>query len=808
MNVSQLRTALDQIVTEGAPNLEDKRARLTALCNTYLEHYGENDASLLRAPARINVLGEHIDYVSYLPTASLTFGSRERDALLLYSRSALPFVRGSSTSPGYDPANFPLPEEPALRFGEEIVADWLAFLTKHGTPEPHWQNYIQGSVVFARGKYGEQVVNGFDFAVDSNIPAGGGASSSSALVVLGGACIRYVNEISFTPQQLARDSALAEWFIGTRGGSMDHTTICLAQQSSAVLINYATHETRRLGIPDSSFAWITFFSRPANKGQEVMLEYNERAAVSRLIIPGIISNWQKSNPDLYNSWNKFLTEVRSGNMKAIASGEILLESLPQSISIESLQTEYPELFLEFQRSFTALLRETDRWPLAVRTRAQHHLGEVRRVALAEHALSAIQNEASPQAQLDVMRALGKLINESHASLRDLYGVSTDEVEQLIKTIRSDANVIGARLMGGGFGGNVLVLTTRGHSNELIKLVQEKYYRPRGRDGVAEGSVMISTPGEGLSQIDLSGLWREFMVHVNSLGTAAAQYINNLRTLLDLLPVTISSTNIWPVIVAAGKGTRAAASGLDVPKPLALVGQKPAIVHVLDNIRAGLGPTLPPVVIVSTETEEQCREQLRDREVIFVKQSESLGTGDAVLCAKEVMKDFDGLSLVAWSTQPVIRPTTFKLTAKLAGLFDSYEMIVPTTFRKSPYAPVKRSEFGEVQTARETHLESAEPVEFGETNIGMFMLKNQTMFARLQELRDRHWSDANQRYDRSRGELGFPNELINSLAQHPNGVFAGPISDWREEQGIKQLSDIAKCELFISELAKDDARTIG
>ena len=807
MKVSELRTALDQIVTDGAPHLERKRARLTRLCDTYFQNYGDGDVSLLRAPARINVLGEHIDYVSYVPTASVTFGSRERDALLLFGKSALPLVRGSSTSQGYNSASFPV-GVPSPRFGEDNVADWLAFLTEYGTPNPAWHNYIRGAIVFACGKYGHDIVKGFDFVVDSNIPAGGGASSSSALVVLGGAAIRNVNEISFTPAELAHDSALAEWFIGTRGGSMDHTTICLARPSSAVLINYDSHKTKRIGIPDQDFQWLTFFTQPANKGREVMLEYNERAAVSRLIIPAIISKWQESNPELLKSWRNFLTDIRSGNIEAISTGEQILERLPEFMSIESLRTGYPELYLELQRSFIALLDAKDHWPISVRNRAQHHLGEVRRVALAEKTLMSIQNQSTADSRSDAMRTIGKLIDESHASLRDLYGVSTDEVEQLIKTIQADANVLGARLMGGGFGGNVLALTTRVHSKELIDRVQERYYGPRSRDGVAEGAVMISTPGEGLSPVSLDDLWREFIVHMNSLGPAAASSVNNLRSLLEVLPVNLTPTKIWPVIVAAGKGKRAAESGLEGPKPLALVGHKPAILHVLDNIEAGLGPTQVPVVIVSPETEKQCREQLQDRDVVFVTQRESVGTGDAVWRAKEVMKDFDGLSLVVWSTQPVIRASTFKLTAKLSGLFNDHEMIVPTTFRQNPYAPINRNRFGEVQSARETHLESAQSIEFGETNIGLFLLKNRTMFELLEDLRNRHWSEANRCYDRPRGELGFPNELISALAQRPNGVLASPIADSREEQGIKQVTDIAKCELFISELARIDAQTTG
>jgi hypothetical protein len=103
------------------------------------------------------------------------------------------------------------------------------------------------------------------------------------------------------------------------------------------------------------------------------------------------------------------------------------------------------------------------------------------------------------------------------------------------------------------------------------------------------------------------------------------------------------------------------------------------------------------------------------------------------------------------------------------------------------------------SATETHLENAETAEFGETNIGMFMLKNQSMFQVLLELRSRYWNEVTGRYDRSRGELGFPNEVINALAAQPHGVFASPFADAREEQGIKRAEDVSRCERFLSEL---------
>jgi CTP:molybdopterin cytidylyltransferase MocA len=429
------------------------------------------------------------------------------------------------------------------------------------------------------------------------------------------------------------------------------------------------------------------------------------------------------------------------------------------------------------------------------------LGEVKRVALATRTLDSIQKGSDDT--FAAMRTIGNLVNESHASLRDLYEVSNSEVEELIKIIREDPNVLGARLMGGGFGGNVLALTTRDHSQALIQQVEQQYYAPRNRNGIREESIMVSTPGPGLTKVDLNDIWREAITGINSLGSKAASFTTNLRSLIDSSPLGFDSSEIWPVIVAAGKGTRAAGTGIDIPKPVALVDQTPAILHVLRSIRKGLGETRTPVIVVSPETEAPIRQVLNGEDAIFVTQPFALGTGDAVLCAHDVMRDFSGLALVVWSTQPVIQAKTFALTAKLSSLFDSYDMVVPTTYLPHPYAPIKRNNSGEVESARETHLENAKSLEFGETNVGMFLLKSQMMFEVLQSLRTRYWNQSSNSYDRSRGELGFPNEVISVLAQRRTGVLASPIADLREEQGIKRLDDLARCQKFISELEREE-----
>jgi galactokinase len=73
-------------------------------------------ASQLRAPARINILGEHIDYVSYLPTASLTFGSREHAMIMSFHARADREVHGISTIGDYEPFVFTIEDQASSAF--------------------------------------------------------------------------------------------------------------------------------------------------------------------------------------------------------------------------------------------------------------------------------------------------------------------------------------------------------------------------------------------------------------------------------------------------------------------------------------------------------------------------------------------------------------------------------------------------------------------------------------------------------------------------------------------------------------------
>jgi galactokinase len=135
-------------------------------------------------------------------------------------------------------------------------------------------------------------------------------------------------------------------------------------------------------------------------------------------------------------------------------GEWILVTVPSGEQHSLAESGYDERVAECRRAAELLdvetlsearLEDVDALPDPLDRRARHILEENARV---EATISAL-------ASGDFV-AVGELLDASHASLRDLYDSSTDAVEATVNRLRSDG-AVGARMMGGGFGGHVLAL---------------------------------------------------------------------------------------------------------------------------------------------------------------------------------------------------------------------------------------------------------------------------------------------------------------------------------------------------------------
>ena len=127
-------------------------------------------------------------------------------------------------------------------------------------------------------------------------------------------------------------------------------------------------------------------------------------------------------------------------------------------------------------------------PELLQRRARHAVREMIRV---ESAVKLLAEEKLEQ--------IGRILNESHYSLRDDYEVSCEELDKLTGLARSFDGVYGSRLTGAGFGGCTVTLADPQVAEDLIAFLNVHYYQPRQ----LEPLVFSTTPAPGAGVFSLA-----------------------------------------------------------------------------------------------------------------------------------------------------------------------------------------------------------------------------------------------------------------------------------------------------------------
>jgi galactokinase len=112
-----------------------------------------------------------------------------------------------------------------------------------------------------------------------------------------------------------------------------------------------------------------------------------------------------------------------------------------------------------------------RLPEPLNRRARHVITENDRVL---SAVDAIRRKD--------LRALGALFLASHASMRDDFDVSLPDIDTLVSLAAEDADVLGARLTGGGFGGSIVMVCAGTTAGAATGRALERYRRQTNRRG--------------------------------------------------------------------------------------------------------------------------------------------------------------------------------------------------------------------------------------------------------------------------------------------------------------------------------------
>lgn len=215
--------------------------------DAFVERYGEPPAILVRAPGRVNLIGEHTDYNDgfVLPMAI------ERAVWLAARPRPDRTVRVYSTD--YDE-----------------TADFdLAALDKGG---PAWSEYLKGTA-WALADAGHDL-KGWEGTLGSDVPIGAGLSSSAALELATARTLAAVADLPWDPAVMAKLAQRAEnrW-VGVNCGIMDQMISAAGREGHAVLIDCRSLATSRVPLPEGT---VVVILDTATRRGLVDSAYNER----------------------------------------------------------------------------------------------------------------------------------------------------------------------------------------------------------------------------------------------------------------------------------------------------------------------------------------------------------------------------------------------------------------------------------------------------------------------------------------------------------------------------------------------------
>ncbi len=286
------------------------------------------------------------------------------------------------------------------------------------------------------------VLKGCDLMFEDKVPLGSGLSSSAAIEVATAIALvslgddGYGRDKTVDKVQMALISQKAEHnFIGVKCGIMDQFASAMGKKDHAIFLDCR----------DLSFEWVP-------------LKLSGYSLV--------IGNTNKKRSLGEGKYNERRAECEAGL-------EILQKALPEATCLRDVTSA------DFGRHQGLIEDET------IKKRVKHVVYEDQRVLDSVKALK--------EGNLDLF---GKLMNQSHDSLRDLYEVTGKELDTMVDEARKAEGVLGSRMTGAGFGGCTVSLVKNEKVDDFISRVNRAYEEEIGY----AASFYVSDIGEGGREI--------------------------------------------------------------------------------------------------------------------------------------------------------------------------------------------------------------------------------------------------------------------------------------------------------------------
>lgn len=362
------------------------------LSTIYREKFGQTPAHIVRAPGRVNLLGEHVDY---------------NDGFVL------PAAIDRATYIAFSPVGAPHSTLWAADFDQQVSFSTGTISTKSqidSFPIPEWGLYPAGVMWSLM----EETLPAFSMnaVFASDVPRGSGLSSSASVEMAFMLAWQTLGGWTLPPMQRALLGQKAEnHYVGVNCGIMDQFASACGVENKLLLLDCRSLEWKTIPLPEHVSIVIadTTVRRKLTSG-----EYNKRRAACDEAV------------------------------------RLLQQDLPYIESLRDINVE------EFNRLAKKL-------PGEIEKRARHVVEEIER-----------SNQAEALLEAGNVRNFGRLMNECHVSLRDLYEVSCPELNVMVNIAQSIDGCYGARLTGAGFGGCTVNLVARENAVEFSRTLAKGY----------------------------------------------------------------------------------------------------------------------------------------------------------------------------------------------------------------------------------------------------------------------------------------------------------------------------------------------
>lgn len=403
--------------------------------------YGFSPKYFISAPGRVNLIGEHIDYNGY-PVLPIS----------------IPFVIRAAVSPRTD-------RKVAIRNMNTGFPPQEFILDREipSAPGGDWSNYVRAAALRLVERYGA-ALQGMDVLFGGDVPSSAGLSSSSALVIASALGMLAVNGIVCDAIELAEMMAEGERYVGTQGGGMDQAICLLGQKGKAVRIDFFPLRHSYAEFPEGYSILVAHSLIRAAKTENALVQYNRRPAECRLATAILNALFRPEIPlrrlgDLprtdilsrFRSIEDFVDQTFPHESCSLEEISARTGESPQSLTSKYLLTRSGVPMPEPEDGFR------------IRSRILHVLTEAGRV---ERSCAAMGNGNTEE--------FGRLMNESHRSCDEWYGLSTPELNALV-SIMNGAGALGARLTGAGFGGCAIALVRDPEIEVVKEAVRREYY---------------------------------------------------------------------------------------------------------------------------------------------------------------------------------------------------------------------------------------------------------------------------------------------------------------------------------------------